>query len=49
MSSVLRAVLKYQEQNTDFITLEQASIERDMEELGKQNTTLESLYALIAR
>ena len=46
MSSVLRAVLNYQEQNTDFITLEQASIERDMEELGKQNTTLESLYAL---
>ncbi len=46
MSSVLRTVLNYQEQNTDFIALEQASIERDMEELSKQNTTLESLYAL---
>ena len=46
MSSVLKTVLNYQQQNTDFIALEQASIERDMEELKRQNATLESLYAL---
>lgn len=39
MSSVLKTVLNYQEQNTDYLALEQASIERD-------KSTLNSLYVL---